>query len=148
QDAKFLDGVHGSFQGVAAVDAIDVADAVEQVVVGFGALSVDGVGLTGAQRAAGLGKSRRDGRDAGLEEAELREIAAVEREIDEITAGDDIADDGGSTIDERRFGGYVDDLLFARHAKLDVEAGCLADVELDAALHILREVRSADAKLV
>ena len=46
-----------------------------------GALPVDGEGLSGARDAAGLGETRGHGRHAGLQQAELRQIAAVQGKI-------------------------------------------------------------------
>ncbi len=92
EDAELGDRVDRQLERVAAVHAVDVLRAVDQVDVLLGPHAVDRVGLALPQAAARGGHAGRERRDAGLQQPELREVAAVERQIDELAAGDDAAE--------------------------------------------------------
>ena len=79
----------GILQREAAVHAVHVLRAVDEIDVLLGPHAVHGIGLTLAQRPAGRRDAGGQRRDAGLQQAELREVAAVQRQIDELAAGDD-----------------------------------------------------------
>ena len=122
QDAEFVDGVDRSAQGEAAVDAIDVADAIEEIVVGLGWLPVHRVSLTAASDAACLCQAKGNWRDAGLEKAELGEVAAIQRQINRFASGDDVAE-SGADIDGCGVGSDVDEIASCAdvqgHGKID-----------------------------
>ena len=80
EDAELGDRLDRELQRVAAVHPVDVLRAVDQVHVLLGPHAVDGVGLALPQAAAGGGDAGGQRRDAGLQQAELREVAAVERQ--------------------------------------------------------------------
>src|SRR5207249_2609573 len=98
EDAKLGNGINWRLQNEATIDAVEIVGAVDEEIVGLGALAVDGVGLTGAERAAGFGEAGGEGNDAGLEQAKLREVAAIERKIEEFAFGDDSAETRGGGI--------------------------------------------------
>ena len=148
KDAKFLDRVHGRLQGITAVHAIHVGHAIEKVVVGLGALSVHCVALPRAQRSACFGETGGDGRDSGLQEPKLREVAAVERKIHQVPAGDYVADHVRSSVNQQGIRCYAHAFLLPADTKLDIQASGLADAELNPALHGLCEIRRADAEFV
>src|SRR5262245_63251267 len=54
EDAEFGDGVDGRLHDEAAVDVVKVVSAVDEEVVGFGTLTVNGVGLAVTERASRL----------------------------------------------------------------------------------------------
>src|SRR5262249_19247358 len=112
EDAKFLNRIDRSLQRVAAIHAVEIGYAVEKVSIRLGPLAVHGVRLAGAKGTSRLGKSLRHGRDAGLQKAQLGEVAAVERQFDQLSAGNHIADHIGSGVYQRRVRGDVDGVFF------------------------------------
>ena len=92
-------------------------DAVDEIDVLLGTHAVDGVGLALAQRAAGGGDAGGERRDAGLQQPELREVAAVERQIDELASGDDAAERVGGRVDELRAAADGDGFVERRTAR-------------------------------
>jgi len=136
EDAKFGHRVHRWFQNEAAVDSIEVVGAVDQEIVGLGALAVDGVSLAGAQRAAGFGQAGCQWNHARLKKAELREIAAVQRQVENFTFGDDGAEAGDRALDELGVGVDFDFFGAGADFEADRDGGGLVDVEGDALLQI------------
>jgi hypothetical protein len=102
-DPELRDRVHRQLERVAAVHAVDVLRAVHEVDVRLGPHAVDGIRLPFAQRAARRRHPGRQRRDAGLHQAELREVAAVQRQVEQLPSGDDVpsAFDG---LDRQRVG--------------------------------------------
>ena len=82
QNSEFSDGVHWRLQDEAGIDAVEVVGAVDQEIVRLRTLAIDGIALAVAQGATGFQKARRQGHNTGLQNAELREVAAVEGKIE------------------------------------------------------------------
>ena len=124
EDLEFLDRVRRRAQHEAGVERVVVGRAVEQEVVRLVALAVDVEAAGDVAEAAGRGVAvlpaepdrRRD--DTRNQRAELREVAAVERQVDDLLLIDDDA--------ERRVGGF-DERRLAEHRHLLFE---LADLQL------------------
>ena len=129
QDAELAHGVHRRSQGVSAVDSIDVAAAIEQVVVRLRPRAVDRVRLAAARDAACLRQARRHRSDTRLEQTELRQIAAVQRQIDRLFLEDHVAD-GRAGVYGHRFSGDVHFAVFGGelqrhgpgHYPIDIDA--------------------------
>ena len=102
EDAELGDRVDRQLQRVAAVHAVHVLRAVDEVDVLLGPHAVDRVGLALTQRSAGRGDAGGERRDAGLQQPELGEVAAVERQVDDLAAGDDAAERVARRVDELR----------------------------------------------
>ena len=78
QDTELLDGIDGGLQHQTAVNDVKIIGAVDEEIVGFGALAVDGVCLAFAGETTRFEQAWGEGYDAGLQDAELRELAAVQ----------------------------------------------------------------------
>lgn len=74
--------------------------------------------------------------DTGREEHQLLHLAAVERQIDDLTLGYDLADGGRLRGYERCIAGDLHLLRERADIQRDGLRGCLADCELDATLHV------------
>ena len=105
EDAELGDRLDRQLERIAAVHAVLVLRAVDEVHVLLGPHAVDGVRLSLAQAAAGGRDPGGQRRDAGLQQSELREVAAVERQIDQLAAGDDAAERVAGGVDELRAAG-------------------------------------------
>ena len=105
EDPELGDRLDRQLERVAAVHAVHVLRAVDQIHVLLGPHAVHRVGLALPQAAAGRGDAGRQRRDAGLQQPELREVAAVERQIDQLAAGDDAAERVGGRVDQLRAAG-------------------------------------------
>ncbi len=141
QDPELGDGVDRHFQRVAAVHAVHVLHAVHEVDVLLGPHAVDGVGLPLPQRAAGGGDAERQRRDAGLQQAELREVAAVQRQVLQLAAGDHAAERVGGRVDQLRAAADRDRFLQCRQLEPHRDAHRLAHRDLDRLLEHRRELR-------
>ncbi len=102
QDAELGDRLDRQLQRVAAVHAILILRTVHQIHVLLGAHAVDRVGLSLTQAASRRDHAGGERRDAGLQQAELREVAAVERQIHQLPAGDDASERVAGGVDELR----------------------------------------------
>jgi hypothetical protein len=60
----------------------------------FGPEAVDGVGLPLTEASARCGDAGGEGGDAGLQQSELREVPAVERQVDDFPPRDDSPEGG------------------------------------------------------
>ena len=75
--AELRDRVDGWLEHKAGIDRVDIVGSVDEEVVRFRPLSVDGICLAFAQRAACLFESSSQGNNSWLEQSELREVATV-----------------------------------------------------------------------
>ena len=92
QDPEFGNGVDGRANREAAIDAVHIRRTIQDVVVRFRPLAIDRIGLPTAQQAARFGKPRGHRCDSGLQQTELREVAAIERQIRRLLRSDHVAD--------------------------------------------------------
>ena len=92
RDLELAHGVHRRRHGDAVQFGVAVEDAVEQEVIGVFARAVDVDGEIAAHRA---GRTRRGRNDAGKQQAELEEIAPVERQARDLAVLDQAAQRGG-----------------------------------------------------
>jgi hypothetical protein len=67
QNAEFDNGIDGRLEHEAGVDGVHIVGAIDQEVIGFGALPVDRVGLTIAEGAARFLEARSQGRSGPSE---------------------------------------------------------------------------------
>ena len=111
QDPELGDRIDGNLHGEPAVHAVHVLRAVHQIDVLLRTHAVDGVGLTLAQRPSGRRDAASQRRDAGLQQAELREVSAVQRQVDELASGDDTSQRIGRRVDELHAAGDGDDVV-------------------------------------
>ena len=148
EDPELGDRLDGKLEGIAAVHPVHVLRTVDQIHVLFRPHAVHRIRLALAQASTCGADAGRQRRDAGLQQAELREVPAVERQIDKLAAGDDPAE---------RVRGRVDELSVARdghglgerpHLQLCVEADRLAHVHLDRRANERRELRRRDSDAV
>src|SRR4051812_48256916 len=79
QDSKLLDGVDRGADSEAAVHAIHIPCAIQQVIVRFGSLAIDRKGLTRLDRSTSRCESAGKWRHACLKQSELGEVAAIQR---------------------------------------------------------------------
>src|ERR1700760_2702612 len=84
EDAELRDCIDGRFQHKATVNGIEVVRAIDQKIVGFGALAVDCVGLALAQRTSRLFEAGSDRDNARLQKAELRKVAPIQGKIENL----------------------------------------------------------------
>ncbi len=109
EDLELLDRVRGRTQHEAGVEGVVVGRAVEEEVVGLVPHPVDVEAASPVAEAAGggvAGQAAEGGRrrdHAGDEGAELREVAAVERQVDDLLLVDDDAQRAVRGLDQRRF---------------------------------------------
>ena len=107
QDLELLDRIRRRPQHEAGVERVVVGRAVHQEVVGLVAHAVDveaagRVAETARRRIARLtAETARRRHHAGNQRAELREVAAVERQVDDLLLVDDDAVRGVAGFDER-----------------------------------------------
>jgi hypothetical protein len=148
QDAELDDGVDRQLECVAAVHAVGVLGAVDQIHVLLGPHAVDGVGLALAERSAGCGDAGRQRRDAGLEQPELGEVAAVQRQVDDLASGDDAAEGVGRSIDQLARAADRDGFPHRGERQLRVDPQRLADVHLDRFLDQRGEAVGGDGEAV
>ena len=118
EDAELGDRFDRQLQRITAIHAVLVLRAVDQVHVLLGPHAVDGVRLALTQAAARGGDAGGERRDAGLQQPELREVAAVERQIDELAPGDDAAERVAGRVDELRAARDLDRLGDRRQLEL------------------------------
>ncbi len=125
QDLELLDRIRRRPQHEAGVERVVIGRAVHQEVVGLVAHAVDveaagRVAESARRRIARLtAETARRRHHAGNQCAELREIAAVERQIDDLLFVDDNAVGRVAGLDERDFG--VDGDRFGELADLELE---------------------------
>jgi hypothetical protein len=148
EDAELGDGVHRNAQRVAAVHAVLVLRAVHEVGVLLGTLAVHGIGLPLPEAAARGGHAGRERRDAGLQQPELGEVAAVERQIHELAPRHDRAERVGGRVHQPLLAGHGDRLLNVRQRQRGVHPHRVADAHLNRLLHQPRELRRFDRQRV
>ena len=144
QDAELGDRVYRDPQRVAAVHPVLVLRAIHQIGVLFGALAIYRVGLTLAQAAAGSGHAGRERSDTGLQQPELREVASVQGQIDQLAPGDDGAERVARGVYQPLLAGDGHRLGDVLQAHRRVDADDLADAHLNRLLHQTRELRRFD----
>ena len=81
QNPELGDGVDRRLKNESSVHGVDIVGAVDQEIVRFRPLAVDCVSLALARGAAGLEQSGSQGHDAGLKQSQLREVAAIQRQV-------------------------------------------------------------------
>jgi hypothetical protein len=104
-------------------------------VVGFGTLAVYGVGLAVAQRATSLGKASGKGNHAGLQNAKLREMAAVQREVLDGALVNSLAKRGGAAFNEQCIGIDFDLARTTSDCKMDGDKSSLIDFQDETFAH-------------
>jgi len=132
KNSELSDRVDRRFQDEATIDAVEIVGAIDQKIIRFGALAVDGISLTFTQGTAGGGKSGCDGHNAGLKNAELSEVAAIERQVKNFAFLHGFAETGGGALNQRRVGIYFDFVGLAADHEAEGDVGVLIDVERDA----------------
>jgi hypothetical protein len=143
--AELADGLGGGdHHGQAEHDGV-VVDAVDHPVVLVGRLAVD------RDRRSALPGG--DGRvapavGAGNQQAELHEMAAVERKLFDLGLFDQLVDRGGLRVDHRRAGGHGDGLRHLPGLKGDVDARRLVDGKLNGVGGVLLEAGHLNAHAI
>ena len=126
EDAELVDRVRRRPQHEAGVERVVVGRAIEQEIVRLVAHAVDveaagGVAEAARGRVARLSAQRRRRRDdAWHQRAELGEVAAVERQLDEVTPWNQQAEGRVRELGQRRFG-VVDEVVIVDLADLEGE---------------------------
>ena len=82
-------------------------DAIQQIIIRFRPLAIDRVGLARARDAARFGQAGSHGSHSGLKQAELRQVATVQWQIDGLGRGNDISD-RLTRVDKNLLPGYLD----------------------------------------
>ena len=150
-DLEFLDGVWRRTQHEPGVERVVVGRAVEQEAVGLVAHAVDAVARRGRaesarRRVAGLTAETCRWRDHARNEcAELREVPAVERQLDHFLLVDGDAERGVRRLDERRLPRHRHALLESPDRHLHVDARRVADRHRDVRAH--DRLESAERRL-
>jgi hypothetical protein len=88
ENPELLNGVDRCTYTEAAVHPVHIAGAVEQIVVRLGPLPVHGKSLRGFDRAARGSQAVRQRYDTGLQQAELSEVPAIERQVHDLLLRD------------------------------------------------------------
>ncbi len=148
QDAELRDRFHRQPQRKAAVHAVHVLRAVNEVDVLFGPHAVDGIGLSLTEAATSRGHPRGQRRDARFQQPELREIASVERQVNQLAPGDHAPEHIGGRIDQLRPAGDRHRVGQRTHRQLRVDPHRLADVDLNRFEHLRGELRRLDGQAV
>src|SRR3954471_2235515 len=79
QDLELDDGINRRLENEASVHPVEVIRTIDQETVGLRPLTVDRIGLAGAQRASGLRETRREWYNSRLQQAQLREVSSIQR---------------------------------------------------------------------
>ena len=148
QDAELGDRIDRDLQRIAAVHAVHVLRAVHQVDVLLRPHAVDGVGLALPQRSTGGRHPGGERRHAGLQQPELREVAAVQRQVDELASGHDAPQGVRRGVDDLRAAADRDGLLDRRQLQLHVQPHRLADGYDNGLAHGRAEARGGDGHAV
>ena len=148
EDAELRHRVHRQLQRVAAVHPVDVLRTVHQVDVLLRPHAVDRVRLSLAQAAARRRHAGGQGRDAGLQQPELREVAAVQRQVEDLAPAHHRAQCVAGGVDELHAPGDGDGLGDGPDRQLHVDARRLVHVHRDLALREGREPRGLDRQAV
>ena len=94
-----------------------------------------------------MGEAKGHRSDAGLEKAELRQIASVERKLDGITRGNNVAE-RGTDIDRRRVRSHIDQISARLQLERYGEVHGPVDVYADACCGEIREAGSGHMQVV
>ena len=141
QDPELGDRIDGNPYGETSVHAVHVLRTVHEIDVLLRTHAVDGVGLTLAQRPSGRRHAGSEWRDARLQQAELREVSAVQRQVDELASRDHTSQRIGRRVDELHAAGDGDDVSHRGQLQLHAEPDGLAHRDRHALLHRGRELR-------
>ena len=133
-DAELFDRLGGRHDHGEAEEERVVVDAVEHPVVLIGALAVRADRHAALARRHGA-RARRPFGGAGDEQAELNEVAPVQRQAAHLFLVDDLADRRGLGIDDRTLGDDVHGLGDVAEREREVDARDLIDVERHGRLH-------------
>src|ERR1700684_1202034 len=117
-DAELADGVDRRLEDESTIDAVDVVRAVDEKVVGFGSLAIDRISLSIAERSARFGYPRRQGNDPRLQQAKLREVASVQRQILQFALLYDLAHAGDGWLNQIGIGAHQHLLLFRSNREM------------------------------
>ena len=131
----------------ASVHAIHVGYAIQQVVVRFGSLPVNGESLSAAQNAAGLCQPCRHRRHAGLQQTKLHQVPAVQREVCRFSLRNHISQRLAG-VDGRRLGLHLDLAVGAGDFQLHRIIHHAADIDPDRRSRVRRKVGGAGGQRI
>ena len=147
QNPEFGNGIDRRANREATIHAVHIRRSIQNVAVGFRPLAVDRVGLPTAQQAARFGKPRCHRCDSGLQQTELREVAAIERQIRRLLRSDHVAD-RRVQIGASAAGRHVHLAPAAGDHQIGGEAHGAVDVNVNAGHSERREAHGGDPQFV
>src|SRR5579864_7438728 len=119
QNSELFDSINRRLEYETSVHAVEIIRTVNEKVVRLRTLTVDGISLLFAKRAACFEKARRQRHHSRLKQAELGKIAAIERKVIQFALLDDFPQAGYGRLDQLRIGVNIDDFLFRTDAQAD-----------------------------
>ena len=144
QDPELGNRLDRQLERVAPIHPVQVLRPVDEIHVLLGPHAVDGIGLALPQAPAGRGDARGQRRDTRLQQPQLREVATVERQIDQLAAGDDTPQCVGGGVDQLSAAGDGHRLGDRPQLQLRVDADALAHADDDRLEQQRRELWRTD----
>ena len=126
------------------VHGADIVGAVDQEIIRFRPLAVDSIGLILSRRAASFEKARGQGHDAGLKQSQLRKVAAVQREVEDLVLHHRLPETADRALHQRRIRAHFNLLRFRPELEANADRGSLIHLQRDSLLHVLLETSRLD----
>ena len=87
ENLELDDRVDWRLEDESSIDAVEVVGSIDQEVVGFRPLSINGVGLAIAKRASRFRQAGRERHNTRLKQAKLREVPSIQWQFEDVAFG-------------------------------------------------------------
>ena len=118
------------------VDGADIVGAVNQKVIGLRPLAIDGVGLVLPRRTSGFEQSGSQRDDARLKQSQLREVAAIERQVEDLALHHGLSQTADRVLHQICVRCHFDLLRLRPQLKMNADRRGLINIQRDSFLQI------------
>ena len=116
-----------------------IIGAVDHKVIRFRPLPIDGIGLVLSRRASCFEQPGRQGHHARLKQPELREVAAVQRKVENLALHHGLPETTYRALHQSRVRAHFNLLRLSAQLEVNGDGGGFVDVQRDALLQVLLE---------
>ena len=119
-----------------SVNRAHIVGAVDQEIIRFRTLTIDGIGLILSRRTAGFEQSRSQGYHSRLKKSQLGEVTPIERKVENLTLHHGLAETADCALHQRSIRAHFDLLRLRPQLEVNADRRRFVHIQRDSLLQV------------